>query len=1057
MTVERHLVLQEFTLLPSAEWSPRCQGWMMCRVVEGAGYWLQHGAAPRQLATGDGVVVARNPEGSIRASQLGALKLHFFTIHPQHLNGLLTVAEWHQFEIVPDKATSHILFFSATELVGQKFTRLAAQLQNDKLPMRCSLLQLWANAVSGLLASPSPSAFNDGKLRERFRQLVGQMPEVELSECSLPELAKQLNCSDRHFSRLFREEFGVSLRTRQIELRLRRARQLLANSNAKIINVAYESGYRHLGLFNSMFKKRFGVTPSEWRQQNLRKDFKIPPRNSFLRATARSGMLLVLLSFAFGVSVSGQTNPSAAPFFHLETYLVSGNSVLTPQEISGIFTNAPAAFGTNAAAEGVCAVLNGLQSAYREHGLPAAVVSLPQQQIANGSVKIVVSENKSSAADVSMAGHLFTPEEIFRAFGSSMATTSNADALARAREALLEKMAELDAAEKKTQTREVRQSTNAGPRFNVQNYLVIGNSVLAPGEIGGILTNVPDAFGTNVSFDGIREALGDLQSAYRERGYLTVSVGLPQQKLTNASVKVQVTEGRLAAINVNGNRYFSSNNVMRALPGLQTGMILNTRVFQRQLDNANTSRDRQIYPVIGPGPDPGTSELTLNVKDRMPLHARLEINNQSTPGTPATRMNFNAQYDNLWDLEHQVGFQYSFAEDYSKASDYYSRLDLDNPLIANYSAYYSLPLGGYSSVQRQVEENPSSFGYDEATHQFRLPPVTGRPEINFYASRSTSDTGINYPTPVAVGSVPNPNFLITTNNSGDVVTLNEDLGARFSMPLPAVTHISGTMSFGFDYKVYQSVSFQTNNAFFSIQIGTDPNTGAPIFQNSAVLQGQTPFLTKLDYLPFNAGFNGSIPDKQGTTFFNANAKFNVLPGFSSDSDFAKAAYTSKAQSDYFTLQLGANREQRIYQDWNVLLRADGQWANGALISNEQYAMGGVAGVRGYSDGEAYGDTGWRATIEPQMPALNIGMVGNEGREEACWIRSSVFMDYGEVYLLDSAAGSTGSQRFLGAGFGISANIGSHFDGRLTIAWPVLDTAGTTAGDMHIYFGVGAQF
>ena len=94
---------------------------------------------------------------------------------------------------------------------------------------------------------------------------------------------------------------------------------------------------------------------------------------------------------------------------------------------------------------------------------------------------------------------------------------------------------------------------------------------------------------------------------------------------------------------------------MRALPSLHTNMLLNSHVLQRELDIANASRDRQIYPVIGPGPEPDTSELTLKVKDQLPLHARLELNNQATPGTPDLRVNFSAQYDNLWDLEHQIG------------------------------------------------------------------------------------------------------------------------------------------------------------------------------------------------------------------------------------------------------------------------------------------------------------------------------------------------------------------------------------------------------------------
>jgi len=70
----------------------------------------------------------------------------------------------------------------------------------------------------------------------------------KLATRSLPELAAQLHCSERHFSRLFREAFRISLRARQTELRLLRARQLLADADTKIINVAYDSGYRHLGF-----------------------------------------------------------------------------------------------------------------------------------------------------------------------------------------------------------------------------------------------------------------------------------------------------------------------------------------------------------------------------------------------------------------------------------------------------------------------------------------------------------------------------------------------------------------------------------------------------------------------------------------------------------------------------------------------------------------------------------------------------------------------------------------------------------------------------------------
>ncbi len=282
----------------------------------------------------------------------------------------------------------------------------------------------------------------------------------------------------------------------------------------------------------------------------------------------------------------------------------------------------------------------------------------------------------------------------------------------------------------------------------------MGNSVLPPEEIGRIFTNVPSAFGTNVTFDEVRAQLANLQTAYRERGFVTVSVGLPQQKLTNATVKVKVTEGRLAAINVMGNRHFSEENVRRALPSLHTNMLLNSHVFQRELDIANANRDRQIYPVIGPGPEPETSALTLKVKDRLPWHARVEVNNQATPGTPQLRANFNTQYNNLWDLEHQVGLQYSFTFEQFKSGNDYQSTPLDAPLVANYSAYYRLPLGTYRSVQQQLDDQPRSFGYNEITHKFILPPPTGRPDLTFYASRSTTDTGIQLGPRTVVSQTP---------------------------------------------------------------------------------------------------------------------------------------------------------------------------------------------------------------------------------------------------------------------------------------------------------------
>jgi hypothetical protein len=114
------------------------------------------------------------------------------------------------------------------------------------------------------------------------------------------------------------------------------------------------------------------------------------------------------------------------------------------------------------------------------------------------------------------------------------------------------------------------------------------------------------------------------------------------------------------------------------------------------------------------------------------------------------------------------------------------------------------------------------------------------------------------------------------------------------------------------------------------------------------------------------------------------------------------------------------------------------------------------------------------SIEPQTPMVNIGMVDGD---IPFWVRCSVFMDYGQLYALDgnyfaqyasfqglrlgSLPNNPSSLSFCGTGWNITANIGSHLDARLTIAFPLIDPAGRSGfapeRNVHIYFGVGAQF
>ena len=89
-------------------------------------------------------------------------------------------------------------------------------------------------------------------------------------------MAHKFNCSRRHLNRLFHQHFGCSVASLRMEIRLLKALSLLRDPNVKIINVADQCGFNHLGLFNACFKKRFGNTPSQWRKGNSNGEDHLP-------------------------------------------------------------------------------------------------------------------------------------------------------------------------------------------------------------------------------------------------------------------------------------------------------------------------------------------------------------------------------------------------------------------------------------------------------------------------------------------------------------------------------------------------------------------------------------------------------------------------------------------------------------------------------------------------------------------------------------------------------------------------------------------------------------
>ena len=159
----------------------------------------------------------------------------------------------------------------------------------------------------------------------------------------------------------------------------------------------------------------------------------------------------------------------------------------------------------------------------------------------------------------------------------------------------------------------------------------------------------------------VEQARAALEKLYQDKGYQAASVEVPPQRAPGGVVVLQVREGKVGALRVKGARYFLPSQIKAMAQSLAEGKVLNFNDITRDIVALNQLPERQVTPALRPGMEPGTVDVDLNVQDKLPLHASVELNNRYSPNTSSLRLNLSASYNNLWQLGHTLGASFQTA------------------------------------------------------------------------------------------------------------------------------------------------------------------------------------------------------------------------------------------------------------------------------------------------------------------------------------------------------------------------------------------------------------
>ncbi|MEQ9372484.1 MAG: ShlB/FhaC/HecB family hemolysin secretion/activation protein [Coleofasciculus chthonoplastes F3-SA18-01] len=230
----------------------------------------------------------------------------------------------------------------------------------------------------------------------------------------------------------------------------------------------------------------------------------------------------------------------------------------------------------------------------------------------------------------------------------------------------------------------------------VERVEVLGSTVFSPAELQAV---VAPFIGQNASFEellAIRTAITEL---YTDNGYTTSGAFLPSQDISDGVVRIQVVEGSIERIEIQGLERLRDDYV-RSRIQLATQTPVNIRRLEEalQLLQLDPILD-QIQAELSAGTMAGTSVLNLQLEEANPWMSSVTIENRDSPSVGSLGGTVRVENQNLLGLGDRISADYGITEG-----------------VDQYSLSYEVPLNprdgtlslSYNHSDSDIVEDPFS-------------------------------------------------------------------------------------------------------------------------------------------------------------------------------------------------------------------------------------------------------------------------------------------------------------------------------------------------------------
>lgn len=190
----------------------------------------------------------------------------------------------------------------------------------------------------------------------------------------------------------------------------------------------------------------------------------------------------------------------------------------------------------------------------------------------------------------------------------------------------------------------------------VERINVTGSTILTLAEIQALVNPLENR---SLTLTQLRQIADQLTAIYLERGYITSRAIVPEQTINNGIVQIQVIEGTLENIEVEGIKRLHPSYITSRI-NLGAAKPLSTAALEDQL------RLLRINPLfetveasLRAGTQEGQSILIVRVVEAPPFGVSLNVDNYSPPSIGSERMGLSVRHLNLTGRGDFLGLSYN--------------------------------------------------------------------------------------------------------------------------------------------------------------------------------------------------------------------------------------------------------------------------------------------------------------------------------------------------------------------------------------------------------------